>query len=119
MKYILLIHHDEDAIAALSPEAGGALTRECQSFDIALEEKGYLITANALQPASTAKCVSRRGRKPVVTDGPFAETKEQLIGFLLIEAADMDEAVRLAGEEPLARTGTVEVRAAYSIRDEP
>ncbi|MBL8581775.1 MAG: YciI family protein [Rhizobiaceae bacterium] len=118
MKYVLLIHHDEKAIAGLPSGAGDQLTRESLAYDIALEQKGHLVTANALRPSTLTKCVSRRGRKPLVTDGPFAETKEQLIGFLLIEAADMDEAVRLAGDLPLARTGTVEIRPAYSIREE-
>ena len=117
MKYLLLIHHD-DTIDALSKEEGEQLTQESRDCDDALEQSGHLITANALRLPALTRCVRRRGRKPTVTDGPFAETKEQVIGFLLIEAADMDEAVRIAGEIPLARTGTIEVRPAYSIREE-
>lgn len=118
MRYILLIHDDDGAIASLPEPEGEELTAECRAHDIVLENNGHLIAANALRPPSETRCVRRRGRKPTVTDGPFAETKEQLIGFLLIEAASMEEAIRIAGEVPLARTGTVEIRPAYSIRDE-
>lgn len=69
--------------------------------------------AHALRPARTARTVRIRGKKAMITDGPFAESKEQLIGFILIEAEDADEAMRLAKEIPLAKTGTVEVRPAF------
>lgn len=117
MRYILLVHDDGGAIASLPPDEGEALTAECRAFDTMLEANGHLIAANALRPPRETRCVRRRGRKPTVTDGPYAETKEQMIGFLLIEADSMEEALRIAGEVPLARTGTVEVRPAYSIRD--
>ena len=73
-----------------------------------------MIFAHALRPARTARTVRKRQKKAVITDGPFAESKEQLIGFILIEAKDLDEAVRLALDIPLAKTGTVEVRPAYN-----
>jgi len=112
MRFVFLIHHDEKEIEKLG---GEELTRECAAYDADLELTGNLILAHALQPAKTGRSVRRR-RKVQITDGPYAETKEQIIGLLVIEASDADEAARIAARSPLARTGTIEMRRAFDIR---
>jgi len=83
---------------------------DCMAFGESLRASGHYVAAEALQPAETATAVRVRAGKVAVTDGPFAETKEQLAGFYLIEASDLDEALRVAAEIPPARAGTIEVR---------
>jgi hypothetical protein len=87
-----------------------ALTDEALDYDDQLRRTGHFIMAQALQPVETAKIVRVQGGKVAVTDGPFAETKEFLAGFILIEAHDMDDAVRVASKIPPGRYGFVEVR---------
>ena len=114
MLYVCLIHHTQEAFAAMSPHEHARMQADSLAYDRKLKAEGRLVLARALKLPGEARTVRVR-RKPVVTDGPFAETKEQIIGLVLIEAAGMDEAVALAEQIPLARSGHVEVREAYSI----
>ena len=112
MKYMLLIYMGEDAL----DEAGRAECYE-ESARLArdLHAAGRYLAASPLQPVSAATSVRVRGGKRLVTDGPFAETREQLGGFYLIDAPDLDEAIDIAGRIPGARSGTVEVRPIMEI----
>jgi hypothetical protein len=91
------------------------LDADSLAYDRSVEQSGRLVIAQALQSVKTSKTVRRRQGKRLVTDGPFAETKEQLLGFLMIEAGDIDEALEIAGGIPLAEIGTIEVRAVYKV----
>lgn len=115
MKYLCLVYHEEAALRALSAEASRRLNADSLAYDKVLENSGHLIAAEALQPVRTAKVVRKRKGRIVVTDGPFAETKEQLLGFILIEADSLEKALALAAEIPLAEMGMIEVRAIYDI----
>ncbi len=111
MKYLCLVYSEEDKLYSLpdSPEDA-----ECKAYAESVAQSGSMLAAEALQPVRAAVTVRRRGGKTTVTDGPFAETKEQLAGFYLIEARDMNAAIQMAGLIPAARVGSVEVRP---IRD--
>jgi hypothetical protein len=117
MNFVCLIHHTQEAFAQMSEAEHTAMQTDSLAYDRELMEQGKLFLAQALRLPDEAKTVRSRGPKPVITDGPFAETKEQIIGLIVIEAQDMEEAVEIAGLMPLARTGHVEVREAYSIHD--
>jgi hypothetical protein len=110
MKYACLVYVDESLIAALSPQGGKRLIDESVEYDWGLRNNGYLILAQPLQMPETAVTIRVRSGKMSSTDGPFAETKEHLGGFFLIEARDMDEAIALAKTSPMAAMGAIEVR---------
>lgn len=110
MRYLLLIYTDENLINALAPGEYDRLMRECIQHADELRAAGTLIDSQQLELAPTARSLRQRNERVAVLDGPFAETKEMLAGFNLIEAADMDEAVRIAAEFPWTRTGSIEVR---------
>lgn len=116
MKYMLLIYLDEQAIDETERETcyvdSARLARE-------LSEAGNYLAANPLQPVATATSLRVRDGRPVVTDGPFAETREQLGGYFLVEAANLDEALAIAARVPMARVGTVEVRPVMEITGLP
>lgn len=103
MKYLCLVYLEEKKLDAL-PDS------ECTAFGDALRKAGHHIAAEALASVHTATTVRLRNGKVSVTDGPFAETKEQLAGFYLIDAKDLNEAIQLASKIPPARVGSVEVR---------
>lgn len=107
MKYLCLVYSDEQELHGLpdSPKDD-----ECFAYASSLQESGRLVAGEALQPVATASTVRVRGGKVTVTDGPFAETKEQLAGFYLVEARDMNEALQIAARIPPARVGSIEVR---------
>lgn len=115
MKYLCLVYHEEQQLGALSRDAAAKLDADSLAYDRMLEKSGKLLAAEALQSVKTAKTVKRRNGKKLVTDGPFTETKEQLIGFVMIEAADQEEALEIASNIPLAAMGQIEVRAIYDI----
>ncbi len=115
MKYVLLVYGEEKDLYALTPERGAKLDADSLAHNRTLEGQGKLIIAQALQSVKTSKSLRRRKGKALVTDGPFAETKEQLLGFVMVEAADLEEALKLAEGIPLAELGTIEVRAIYDI----
>jgi len=110
MNYVCLIYHDEDQLDAIPAAEWNGLIDEHVAFDESLERSGHWITARPLEPSSTATTVRVRNGKVSITDGPFAETKEQLGGFFLIEAKDLDDAIDVASRIPSARYGIVEVR---------
>ena len=103
MKYLCLVYLEEEKLRAV-PDA------ECADCGAGLRASGYLIAAEPLQPVSTATTVRVRHGKVSITDGPFAETKEQLAGFYLIDARDLNEALQVAAKIPPAREGSIEVR---------
>ena len=112
MKYLLLIYAEEKDLHE-------EYRRDCYVESAALARdlhaRGKFITASPLQPTATARSVRVRDGKPLVTDGPFAETREQLGGFYLIDADDLDEAIAVAARVPVARLGTVEIRPVMEI----
>jgi hypothetical protein len=107
MKYLCLVYSDETRLHAFpeSPE-----DRECADYDQALDASGRRLAAEALESVETATTVRVRNGKMSITDGPFAETKEQLAGFYLIDVRDLNEAIQVAAGIPAARVGSVEVR---------
>ncbi|MER8807416.1 YciI family protein [Mesorhizobium australicum] len=115
MKYVCLVYGQEKDLHALTAEGAAKLDADSLAYDRSLGQQGKLIIAQALQSVKTSKTVRRRKGKQLITDGPFAETKEQLLGFVMIEAQDLDEALDIASEIPLAEIGTIEVRAIYNV----
>jgi hypothetical protein len=110
MKYMLLIHEDERMFQGLSEAERQRIYAEYRKFSQDITASGHYISGSELQPTSTATSVRIRDGKRLVTDGPFAETREQLGGYYLVEAANLDDAIALAARIPSARTGTIEVR---------
>ena len=110
MKYLCLVYYDETAMGALSAEDWAALNRECIDCGDSLRASGHMLDGAPLEPTHTATTLRIRNGKLSVTDGPFAETKEQLAGFYMLEARDLNEAIQLASKIPLARYGSIEVR---------
>jgi len=110
MQYMLLIYSAEGREPQPGTEAFGKYIQEYQEFSRMCVDKGVMRAGDALQPVSTATTVTRETGKIEITDGPFAETKEQLGGYYLLECKDLDEALDYAGQIPTARHGRVEVR---------
>ncbi|WP_227369911.1 YciI family protein [Halomonas sp. M20] len=107
MKYLCLVYSDEDTLHSLSDSPRD---EECLAYAESVQRSGRMIAAEALHPVRTATTVRVRGGKTNITDGPFAETKEQLAGFYLVDARDLNEALQIAENIPAARVGSVEVR---------
>jgi hypothetical protein len=110
VKYLCLVYGDEHAIQSVND-------RHCVEFDAGIRASGHCLASEALQPVATATTVRVRNGKVSVTDGPFAETKEYLAGFYLIEARDLNEAIQLAAKIPPASVGSIEVRPIRPIRE--
>jgi hypothetical protein len=110
MKFMLLIYHDEARWDALTESERQEIYREYRELIQELEPKGTYLVGEELQPTNTARTVRVREGKPMITDGPFAETREQLGGFFFIDAADANEANAIAARIPSARMGSIEVR---------
>jgi len=110
MKYLCLVYLDEKRLDELPDE-------DCVAYDTEIRKSGYCLASEALQSVQTATTVRMRNGKLSVTDGPFAETKEQLAGFYMIEARDLNEAIQIASKIPPARVGCVEVRPIRPIRE--
>jgi hypothetical protein len=108
MKYLCLVYMEEAKLHAVADP-------ECAAYRDGLQDKGKLVAAEPLQPVETATTVRVRNGKVSVTDGPFAETKEQLAGFYLIEARDLNEAIQVASKIPPAREGSIEVRPVRAL----
>ena len=123
MKYLPLIYNDEAAAAAAMantpPEEQAAQIQPWYEYGDWLTEKGWLVTGDALQPTSTATAVRMADGKPVVTDGPFAETKEQLGGYYILDVANLDEAIEAGARCPGAMYGTIELRPIQEFPDQP
>jgi hypothetical protein len=110
MQYLLLIYDNEAEMLANRTGSGEVMMKEYRDFTDSILKSGNMKAGDALQPTSTATCVRIRNGKTLTTDGPFAETKEQLGGYYLIEAKDLDEATKIAAGVPSAKSGTIEVR---------
>lgn len=119
MKFMLIVHHDEAAFKKITPEKRQQMLTESVELTHQLHATGQYINASPLQPTDTAVLVRVREGKPLVTDGPFIETREQIAGYFLINARDRNEAVSIAGRVPGARIGTVEVRPVVEISGLP
>ena len=115
MKYMLLVHHDQEAHALRSQAERDGLLEESVQLCNQLNASGKYLGAAPLHPSSETTCVKVRAGKRLVTDGPFAETREQIGGYFLVEARDRDEAIEIAGKIPGARIGTVEVRPVTEV----
>lgn len=109
MKYLCLVYGEEAAMASIDD-------RHCLAFDADIRTSGHCIASEALQPVETATTVRVRNGKVAVTDGPFAETKEALAGFYLVEARDLNEAIQCAQRIPAVRIGSIEVRPIWDLR---
>jgi hypothetical protein len=116
MKFLFLIYHEEKVLDTMPPEEMQKLVDSALDYDDEIRGSGHYIVSNALQRARTARTIRVRGGKATVTDGPFAETKEQLGGFFLIDAKDMDEACAVAARFPPARIGIIEVRPVQEMQ---
>jgi hypothetical protein len=116
MKYVCLVYLVEKEMEAMSESEADACTDESLAYDDALRRTGQLIMAHALAPVEMATTVRVRKGKLSATDGPFAETTEQLGGLLLIEARDLNEAIQAASRIPLARRGSIEVRPIKELK---
>ena|SRR5207237_10382753 len=110
MKYILLIHHDEQAWSGRTEAERQQIYGEYRQLIQQLQSRGQYLTGGQLQPTTTSSIVRVRDGKQMVTDGPFAETREQIGGFFMIEANGLDEVTRIASQIPSARTGAIEIR---------
>ncbi|MGE5098122.1 MAG: YciI family protein [Betaproteobacteria bacterium] len=112
MKYLCLVYGAEAEISKMDDH-------ECLAYDRSIRSSGHCAVSEALEPVATAKTVRVRNGKATIVDGPFAETKEQLAGFYMVEAESLDEALALAAKIPPARVGSIEVRPVRPIREFP
>ena len=112
MKYLCLVYGAESEIQKMDDQ-------DCLDFDESIRRSGHCIASEALESVETATTVRVRNGKVSVSDGPFAETKEQLAGFYLVEAKDLDEAIAMAAKIPPAEVGSIEVRPIRPIRTNP
>ena len=110
MKYLCLIYDEEKKLAGMSKSEGDAFMGEYGAFTESVKASGHYLGGNPLQPVHTATTIRSRNGKVSTTDGPFAETKEQLGGYYLIEARDLNDAIKVAAKIPSARLGSVEIR---------
>jgi hypothetical protein len=115
MRYLLMICADENAIGALSPEEGSAMLAEYGVFGEEMGRRGVLQAGERLRPTADATTVQVRDAKVLTADGPFAETKEQVGGYYLVDCKDLDEAIEVAAKIPAARNGTIEVRPIWEM----
>ena len=121
MRYVCLIYDDEKKLGAMSKEDSQAFMGAYFQFTEEIKKSGNYVAGEALQPVASATSLRKRSDKLSATDGPFMETKEQLGGFYLIEARDLDEARQIAARIPSVQTGTIEVRPVvdFSKQQEP
>jgi len=116
MKYVCLVYLVERDMSAMTRKEADTCVEESLAYDDDLRKAGHFLVAHALQPVEAATTIRVRSGKLFTTDGPFAETKEQLGGFILIEARDLNEAIQVAAKIPMARHGSIEVRPIREIR---
>jgi hypothetical protein len=110
MKYLCLIYDEEKKLHSMSKSESDAFMGEYRAFSTSIREGGQHVAGEALKPVNTATTVRVRNGKVSTTDGPFAETREQLGGFYMIEAHDLNEAIQIGSRIPSAKTGSIEVR---------
>ena len=116
MRFMFAIYHDERVLNALPEGEMQGLVDSALDYIDELQRSGHYIASGALQPVRTARTIRVHGGKVSTSDGPFAETKEQIGGFFLVEAKDMDEACAIASRFPPARVGIIEVRAVRELK---
>jgi hypothetical protein len=119
MKYMLLVHHDEETFLKRSMAERDGLLKESVQLANELNRSGKYFSAAPLHPTSETRCVRVRQGKRLVTDGPFAETREQLGGYFLVDAENLEEAIEIAGRIPGARIGVVEIRQVTEVEGLP
>ena len=119
MRYLCLVYHEEEQVDCLPDDEYNAIIDEVIDYREELRRGGHYLASSPLQSVTTATTIRVRNGKVTITDGPFAETKEQLGGFYLIEATDLNEAIRLASHMPPARIGSIEVRPLKEIGPAP
>ena len=117
MKYLLSIYDDESSWGSSTPEEIKEMMDAYGAFGREVEERGAYLAGEGLQPTSTATTVRVRNGERLITDGPFAETKEQLGGFYLLDCKDLDEAIELAAKIPGAKSGSIEVRPVMNYEE--
>jgi hypothetical protein len=115
MRYVLMICSDESSVAALSPQEGQAMLAEYGKFSEAMAKRGVLQGGERLHPTTDATTVQVRNGEVLTSDGPFAETKEQIGGYFVVDCKDLDEAIEVAAKIPGARLGTIEVRPIWEM----
>ncbi|MEO8756986.1 MAG: YciI family protein [Devosia sp.] len=115
MRYICLVHFEASKLTDAPLDYRQDIDRRSLAHDEELKRQGHYIVSQAIQQPDTAVLVRVRNGKMSTTDGPYIETKEAMAGFILVEARDMNEAIRIAGDIPLAEIGTIEVRPIYEI----
>ena len=118
MKYLCLIYQNEET-SARNAQQGVPMSQEYFAFTQEIQKSGHMLGGNALQPATTATTVRVRNGTVSTTDGPFAETKEQLGGYYLLEASDLNDAIQVAARIPGAKTGSIEVRPIMVFSNQP
>lgn len=115
MRYVLMICSDETAVQALSPEEGSAMLAEYGAFGEEMGRRGVLQGGERLRPTTDATTVRVRDGEVLTSDGPFAETKEQIGGYYIVDCKNLDEAIEVASKIPGARVGTIEVRPIWEM----
>jgi hypothetical protein len=115
MKYLCLIYDDEKSVLGMPKAEMETVVRDYGAFTEDLKSSGKYVASHRLQPVNTASTVRIRGGKVSTTDGPFAETKEQLGGFFLIDARDLNDAIHVASRIPSAKSGSIEVRPIWEM----
>lgn len=118
MQYLALVYYEEAKMKQLSQSEWDAMNRECIGCVEKMQAGGHFLDGRPLQPVSTATTVRKRNGELKLSDGPFTETKEQLAGFYLLEARDMNEAIMLAEKIPPAAYGSIEVRPVRELKEE-
>jgi hypothetical protein len=115
MRYLLMICTDESTVAALSPQEGQSMLSEYLAFGEEMTKRGVLQGGERLRPTTDATTVRVRDGETLTSDGPFAETKEQVGGYYLVDCKDLDEAIEVAAKIPGARVGSIEVRPIWEM----
>jgi hypothetical protein len=115
VKYLCIVHVDYDLFPRMSKEEIVALEKSNLAYDVELMERGQLLAGHGLEPPESGLIVKIRNGEMSMSDGPFSETKEQMAGFVLVEARDMNEAVGIAAGIPLAKYGQIELRPVYTV----
>jgi hypothetical protein len=118
MQYLLMIYTNERELAALGEAALTEMAQEYAQFTKSIVQSGNFRAGDRLRPVATASTVRVKNGRPVITDGPFAETREQLGGYYLVEAKNLDEALALAARIPGARHGSIEVRPIWVLGEQ-
>jgi hypothetical protein len=119
MRYLCLIYDNEAQLEAMPKDAAEAFMGEYFAFNDDIQGSGHFVAGEALQPVATATTIRVRNGKLSATDGPFAETREQLGGFYLIEARDLNEAIAVASRIPSAKIGSIEIRPIVDFEQDP